>query len=455
MSNKRTPPAGNRGLTTTTNKESKVADIDHSKFHPAANYFPMMGKDDYARLLADIRANGVREPILLHRDGRIIDGRNRAKASAELGITPPTETWTGTDEQILPHVVSLNLMRRHLSVGQIADIAAQVLPELEEQARKRRTEQMEGNERAAKTKVVKVPPLNRDPAPELTPVKPTPKPVSKPQPAPKSRDVAAKMFGISPTAVARAKVLREEAPELAEKVRSGEMAQGRAIKLHKQQQREAENERLVQEAKERLKISKPFTVITGDFRTALDTIPDGSIDAIITDPPYPRDYIPLLTDLSQVAARVLKPHGILAVMIGQTYLPEVYERLTEHMDYHWTLAYLTPGGQAVQQWERKINTFWKPIITLTKGKYEGAWIGDVAKSDVNDNDKNHHHWGQSVSGMTDLVTRLTKPGDHVLDPFMGAGTTGVAALQENREFTGCDIDPEHVATATRRLEMVL
>ena len=440
-----------------------MADIQHTNFHPAANYFPMMGKDDYARLLADIRANGVREPILLHRDGRIIDGRNRAKASAELGITPPTETWTGTDEQILPHVVSLNLMRRHLSVGQIADIAAQVLPELEEQARKRQAHGTTAPGKTKETLVVKVPqalepkavakPADERPRPEP---KPAPaKPAPAPKPAPKSRDVAAKMFGISPTAVARAKVLREEAPELAEKVRSGEMAQGRAIKLHKQQQREAENERLVQEAKERLKISKPFTVITGDFRTALDTIPDGSIDAIITDPPYPRDYIPLLTDLSQVAARVLKPHGILAVMIGQTYLPEVYERLTEHMDYHWTLAYLTPGGQAVQQWERKINTFWKPIITLTKGKYEGAWIGDVAKSDVNDNDKNHHHWGQSVSGMTDLVTRLTKPGDHVLDPFMGAGTTGVAALQENREFTGCDIDPEHVATATRRLEMVL
>jgi site-specific DNA-methyltransferase (adenine-specific) len=123
------------------------------------------------------------------------------------------------------------------------------------------------------------------------------------------------------------------------------------------------------------------------------------------------------------------------------------------LTYHWTLAYLTPGGQAVQLWQRKVNTFWKPILVFTKGEYTGAWFGDVAKSDVNDNDKRFHEWGQSESGMVDLIERLTKPGDLIVDPFLGAGTTGVAALATGRQFIGCDIDADHVAKADARIRM--
>jgi DNA modification methylase len=78
-------------------------------------------------------------------------------------------------------------------------------------------------------------------------------------------------------------------------------------------------------------------------------------------------------------------------------------------------------------------------------------IAENAGDLTNDNDKEHHHWGQSVSGMLDLVKRLTKPSAHIVDPFMGAGTTGVAAAANGCHFTGCDIDAKSVATAQKRL----
>ena len=53
--------------------------------HPLADLFPAMPPAEYDALLDSIRANGQREPITLHRDGRILDGRHRERACEELG----------------------------------------------------------------------------------------------------------------------------------------------------------------------------------------------------------------------------------------------------------------------------------------------------------------------------------------------------------------------------------
>jgi DNA modification methylase len=112
------------------------------------------------------------------------------------------------------------------------------------------------------------------------------------------------------------------------------------------------------------------------------------------------------------------------------------------------MAYLTPGGQAVQIWDRQVNTFWKPVLLFGA---PGGWIGDVVVSRVNDNAKERHPWEQSESGMLELVGKLTQPGDLVCDPFLGAGTTGAACLALGRRFVGCDQDEACVRRARARL----
>ena len=176
-----------------------------------------------------------------------------------------------------------------------------------------------------------------------------------------------------------------------------------------------------------------------------------SVDCIITDPPYGHDAIPLYEDLGKMAKVVLKPGGSLVVMVGQSYLPELLGVLSEHLMYQWMSAYLTPGGQAVQLWDRKVNTFWKPILWYIKGEYHGKWIGDVAKSDVNDNDKRFHQWGQSESGIADIVSRFSIEGDTVVDPFLGGGTTAVVAVALGRKFIGADKDPDSIWITGERL----
>jgi len=195
-----------------------------------------------------------------------------------------------------------------------------------------------------------------------------------------------------------------------------------------------------------------FTLHVSPVAEADDTVEVDSVDWIITDPPYPEEYLDTFSQLSDFASHALRPGGSCLVMSGQTYIPEVIRRLEESLEYHWTAAYLTPGGQAVQQFERNVNTFWKPIFWFLNPPFDDEeWVGDVVKSDVNDNDKRFHHWGQSISGMVDLVDRFTTPGDVVCDPFVGGGATGAAALECDCQFIGLDIEEECIETTESRL----
>lgn len=193
-------------------------------------------------------------------------------------------------------------------------------------------------------------------------------------------------------------------------------------------------------------------IIIKDLRllTAED-IASESVDCIITDPPYPKDFIDLFDDLGSLAARVLKPGGSLVVMTGQLYLPRYIELLSKYLTYHWILAYTTPGGQAVQVWNQEVNTFWKPLLWFVKDQRDSRWVSDVVNTPVNANDKQHHHWGQSVEGMQAIVEKFTNPGDCILDPFLGGGTTGLVCKATKRKFIGVEIDEAVAKQALTRI----
>src|SRR4051812_4625813 len=103
--------------------------------HQMANVFPLMGEEELAQLAADIKANGLKEPILLH-EGQILDGRNRWKACQMAGVEPRTKAYEGGEPAT--HVLSLNLHRRHLTPSQKAAVAVEMLPWFELEASKRR-----------------------------------------------------------------------------------------------------------------------------------------------------------------------------------------------------------------------------------------------------------------------------------------------------------------------------
>lgn len=194
---------------------------------------------------------------------------------------------------------------------------------------------------------------------------------------------------------------------------------------------------------------KMYWLMNCDFRKA-DIAPE-TVDVIITDPPYPKEFMGLFDGLGEFAARVLKPGGSLVVMVGNLYEDEVKATLARHLNKKPTCVYLTPGGQAVQLMGEKMQSFHKPLLWFAKGEYKGNWIGSVFRSDVNDNDKEHHHWGQSESGMGRIVEAFSERGQLVLDPFLGGGTTGIVAVDLGRKFIGVDIDAKCIKDTEGRL----
>ena len=91
------------------------------ELHPLCVLFPRMVDDAFIKLTADIKANGLREPITLH-DGMILDGGNRYRACLQAGVEPTFREFDG--DNLVTFVLSANLHRRHMSAGQQAAIVA-------------------------------------------------------------------------------------------------------------------------------------------------------------------------------------------------------------------------------------------------------------------------------------------------------------------------------------------
>lgn len=237
--------------------------------------------------------------------------------------------------------------------------------------------------------------------------------------------------------------------EVLEKVRSG---QAKNVKTALKEVKREQDIAAIATAAPALPENERWQLHHGDLLVAGDALPDDSIDCILTDPPYGADALPLYKKLTFLALRVLKPGGSLVVLTGQTHLPQVFATLSEYLSYHWTLAYLTLGGQSAQQHQRKVNTFWKPALLFTKGtRASSEWFGDVVHSPTNEPDKRYHDWQQSAAGISDLAQRVVMPGSVVLDPFCGTGTTGLAVLPLGCQFIGTDIDAQMLDIARGRL----
>ena len=174
------------------------------KYHEVADIFPLMTGEEFDALKADIAVNGQREPIWLHPDGSIIDGRNRHRACIDLDIAPHFRTWDGNGS-LVAFVVSLNLHRRHLTSGQKAIIAAEILPMLEAEAKERQLSTLKQNADSPLLKFLSNGATDDD-RNDSTAAAP-----------------AAAITGTNRTYVSEAKSLLQNAPDLAEQVKAGDI----------------------------------------------------------------------------------------------------------------------------------------------------------------------------------------------------------------------------------------
>jgi len=192
------------------------------------------------------------------------------------------------------------------------------------------------------------------------------------------------------------------------------------------------------------------TLLLGDMRERGTEIADASVDLLFTDLPYAEADLPLWSDLSRLAARVLKSHGMLIAYSGAMFLPEVLRRLGEGLQFWWLGSVVLVQGYHALVTARHIWHDAKPLLFYVRAGFRpAAWISDTVVSQKPE--KEHHAWQQNLATAQYYIERLTKPGAVVCDPFLGGGTTGVAALHGGRQFIGIEADRVAFAGAHARL----
>lgn len=190
--------------------------------HPAADLFPMLDDERAASLAASIEANGQRDPIVLF-EGKILDGRNRARACSKLGLTPKAIQFVGDPWEF---VWDKNGERRDLTPGQraairirfddeIAKVRAVVLAE----ANRKRSESQKGVSKAE----AKERRGSREPA----------------RPEPKTAQAVAAKAKVSTATAKRAMELKRKAPDVFVQVAEGKAELNKALREVKREEKHA------------------------------------------------------------------------------------------------------------------------------------------------------------------------------------------------------------------------
>jgi len=222
-------------------------------------------------------------------------------------------------------------------------------------------------------------------------------------------------------------------------------------------------------------------LINADCRDVLPTL--GAVDAVVTDPPYEKeahapmrrtqksiksgiidtlDFAPITDDL-----RILLPHWcatncrgwLLAFCQVEAVALWRDAMVTGGVKYKRGMAWVKPdscpqfNGQGPAQGYECIATAW---CGLGASRWNAGGKRGVYTHNTNGPQREGSHPTEKpVSLMTELLCDFTTDCASILDPFMGSGTTGVAAAKLGRSFIGIELDPDYFDVACRRIDKAL
>jgi len=237
-----------------------------SGIHPAADLFPMVEGDELRELCADIKERGLQQPIIVWRDGTLLDGRNRLVACYRTNQEVVLETYDGDDP--VQFSLSANLHRRHLNAGQRAVVALKVRELLQPAAKERQREAVIESNKARAT--APVPADRRGMGSAVVHGSPviTAQAVYKELEEQRRRDretavQAAKSVGAAPRNVEKAARVAKVAPDLLPQVQAGTMALDKAHREAQHRERQMAASRPAPEAP---KLDEKQTIILLDHK---------------------------------------------------------------------------------------------------------------------------------------------------------------------------------------------
>jgi len=192
------------------------------------------------------------------------------------------------------------------------------------------------------------------------------------------------------------------------------------------------------------------TIYHGDCRDVLPTLEDGSVDLVLTDPPYLAHTLSAYSLLAEQSVRLCKPGAFVYAYCGAEFLPEAMTRMGAYLTWFW-LFNLRHGGATPRMWSKKLLVSSKPVLVYTNGPVAQACLAWASTDADGSKEKGLHDWQQPTWFPRRETTTRTRPGDLILDPFLGSGTTLVAAKQLGRRGIGIEIEERDCEIAARRL----
>lgn len=229
----------------------------------------------------------------------------------------------------------------------------------------------------------------------------------------------------------------------------------------------------------------PVTVVEGDALEGISSLPDASIDCIVTDPPYcaggvseaSRVQAPgqglrsetirrfgwftgdnmttgglvfLIRAVAFEACRVVKPTGSMVVFcdwrLSNTLAPAIESAGLRFQDeIIWDKGSLGMGNGFRKQHEKAL------LFTFGSPKFHAADVPTVIRVPRVGKDDREHQTQKPVKLLRPILRVLCPVGGVVLDPFGGSGSTAVAAVAEDMKAVTFERDPAHCDTIRRRV----
>jgi ParB-like chromosome segregation protein Spo0J len=379
---------------------------------------PEVSPADFQTLKDSIARDGLLVPIIVNKSGIVLDGHHRFKACNELGIALETIAIAEFDSELAEQkfVIDVNLRRRQLNSFQRDEIFLKLASIEKELAAQRKR------------------------AGTLAPI----------DAKGKTAEKLSTVSGLSARTLEKVTaIIKKATPEALEKLRAGSV---KIDKVYKQVQREEKRHKLIFRANKSSAELPDCNLIQGDFSSAsANSIAESSVDLIFTDPPYDRESIPLYGELAKLASRVLEDGGSLLTYAGHYTLPSIFDLMKNSGLTYWWIIPVLHAGPFAKVFPKQVTVTWKPLLWFVKGTKlrTPEFIRDSIQSELPDKDP--HDWAQSTIEAEHIISKLTIENDVVLDPMMGSGTTGIAALKLNRKFVGIEKDKETFEIAISRI----
>jgi hypothetical protein len=405
---------------------------------------PPLLPEERAGLEASILDEGCRDALVVWKgQGVLIDGHNRHDICTKHGIAfEITELEFDTRDDVIIWIIRNQLGRRNLAPFARSELALEMEGAI---ARKAKENQLSGLKQFSPVSSTLT---------ERKPVTSVDIPVcqnSDKRTIDTKKEVA-KIANVSHDTIWKTKKIIEKAPEpVLEKLRRGEATINKVYNgIKREEDLKARREELAAKAEAVTELPDTIQVYHGDFLKEYVNLGAGSVDCIITDPPYVAEWLENYEAFAHAAEYVLKPGGFLITYVGHIHLDKILDQMCRHLDFYW-IAALKHAGTTAAVHSRSVTCGFKPILIFQKPPRTSPkrYFCDMILG--TGREKSAHEWQQGKEELRQIFEPFTDPGDTVLDPFMGSGTVLDMAREMGRKTIGFDIDELNVQIVRGRV----